>query len=159
MADKNDLKLDNILSLNQNFRQHVDQPTRENQILDVIITNLGTYYQIPTVEPPLEVDDDKIGAPSDHRMVVMSPLNNFQNKKGRLKKTIEFRPLTNDGRNAMGAALDDIDWTFIEDIESASDQMESFQRLLYQVFDQCFPTKRRTFFSETQPFLQKNWRN
>ena len=55
MADKNDLKLDSILSLNQDFKQLVDQPTRENppQILDVIVTNLGKYYQIPTVEPPL----------------------------------------------------------------------------------------------------------
>ena len=53
----------------------------------------------------------------------------------------------------MGTALDDTDWAFIEDIKSASDQMESFQRLLYEIFDQCFPTKRRTFFSESQPFF------
>ena len=65
MADKNDLKLDNIMSLNKDFKQHVDQPTRDKppQILDVIVTNLWKYYQVPTVEPPLEVDDDKVGAP------------------------------------------------------------------------------------------------
>ena len=46
MADKNELKLDNILSLNPDFRQLVDQPTRNNppQVLDVIVTNLGKYY-------------------------------------------------------------------------------------------------------------------
>ena len=160
MADKNDLKLDSIMSLNKDFKQHVDQPTRDNppQILDVIVTNLGKFYQVPTVEPPLEVDEDKVGAPSDHKMVVMSPLTNFQNKKGRSKRTIEFRPLTDDGYKAMGSALDYVDWGFIEGIDSASDQMNSFQRHLFEIFDQCFPSKRRTFFSENQPFLQKNWR-
>ena len=83
----------------------------------------------------------------------MSPLNHFQNKRGRSKRTVEFRPLTDDGFKAMGAALDDTDWAFIEDIKSASDKMESFQRLLYQIFDQCFPTKIRTFFSKNQPFF------
>ena len=53
----------------------------------------------------------------------------------------------------MGTLLDDMNWTFIEDIESASDQMQSFQGLLFQIFDQCFPLKRRTFFSENQPIF------
>ena len=64
-------------------------------------------------------------------MVVMSPLNNFQNKKGRSKRTIEFRPLTDDGYREMSSALECVDWSFIEDIESAIDQMEAFQRHLF----------------------------
>ena len=155
MADKNELRLDNILALNPSLKQTVDQPTRLNppQILDVIITNLSKYYNIPTVEPPLDVDDDKVGSASDHQMVVMTPLNNFQNKKGRAKKTIEFRPLTDNGFEAMGSELDTFDWNVIENIESANEKMEFFQTSLYQMFDSCFPRKRRTFFSETQPFF------
>ena len=155
MADKNEMRLDNILSLNPDFKQLVDQPTRENpaQILDIIVTDLGKYYQIPTVEPPLEVDDDKVGSPSDHLMVVMTPLSNFQNKRGRIKKTIEFRPLTDDGYNAMGSALHNTDWGFLGDIESASDQMKTFQTRMFKIFDECFPPKKRTFFSENQPFF------
>ena len=155
MADKNEMRLDNILTLNPDFKQLVDQPTRDNpaQILDIIVSNLGQYYQIPTVEPPLEVDDDKVGSPSDHLMVVMTPLNNFQNKRGRIKKTIEYRPLTDDGYKAMGSALHDTDWVFLEDIASASDQMETFQSYMFKIFDKCFPPKKRTFFSENQPFF------
>ena len=53
----------------------------------------------------------------------------------------------------MGSALDCVDWSFIERIESASDQMGAFQRHLFGIFDQCFPSKKRTFFSENQPFF------
>ena len=79
-------------------------------------------------------------------MVVMSPLSQFQNKRGRSKRTVELRHLTDDGYNAMASALDNVDWSFIEEFESASDQMGSFQRQLFKMFDQCFPYKRRTFF-------------
>ena len=98
-------------------------------------------------------DDDMDGSPSDHLMVVMTPLSNFQDKRGRIKKTIEYRPLTDDGYNAMGSALHDTDWSFLENIVSASDQMETFQTYLFKIFDRCFPSKKRTFFCENQPFF------
>ena len=87
-GDRNDLKIDAILSLNQNFKQCVDKPTRLSppSIIDVIITDLHKFYQVPSCEPPLDVDSDKIGSPSDHLMVVMTPLNAVNNKKLRNKK-------------------------------------------------------------------------
>ena len=99
------------------------------------------------------MDDDKVGSASDHQMVVMTPLNNFQNKKGRAKETVDFRPFTENGFRAMGSELDSFDWSVIVNIETASGKMEFFQKSLYQMFDSCFPRKRRTFFSETQPFF------
>ena len=106
-GDKNGFKLDNILSLCPDFKQLVDQPTRLDppRILDVIITNLSKYYYIPTVEDPLEPDSDMDGSPSDHLMVVLSPKTNFQNKRGRVVKIIEFRPLSDDGFSAMSEVL------------------------------------------------------
>ena len=59
-------------------------------------------------------------------MVVMTPLNNFQNKKGRAKETVEFRPFTDNSFGAMGSELDSFDWSVIENIESASEKMEFF---------------------------------
>ena len=81
-ADKNDLKLDSILALNQNFKQCVKSPTRLSSpaILDIIVTDLCSYYQDPVCEKPLDVDPDKIGSPSDHLMVAMEPINAFNNK-------------------------------------------------------------------------------
>ena len=82
-GDRNELKIDAILNLNQHFKQCVNLPTRLSPpvTIDVIITDLHTFYQSPTCEPSLDVDPDKIGSPSDHLMVVMSPLNAVNNKK------------------------------------------------------------------------------
>ena len=53
-ADKNDLKIDAILNLNQNLRQCVDVPTRCDPpaIIDILITDLHFYYQKPVCESP-----------------------------------------------------------------------------------------------------------
>ena len=69
-ADINDTKIEPILHLNSNFKQVVTKPTRLDKTLDVIISDLGIYYQTPTVEPPLNVDEDKTGVPSDHQLVI-----------------------------------------------------------------------------------------
>ena len=60
-GDKNELKVDAILSLNQQLKQCVDMPTRLSPpaVIDVIITDLHEFYQSPSCEPPLEVDADK----------------------------------------------------------------------------------------------------
>ena len=73
--DHEDLKIDSILALNQNFKQCVKSPTRLNPpaILDIIVTDLFGYYQDPVCEKPLDVDSDKLGSSSDHLMVVMEP--------------------------------------------------------------------------------------
>ena len=81
-GDTNDLKLESILNLNSQFKQVVVNPTRLQPpaILDPIITDLHIYYQTPSVEGALEVDDDKEGANSDHLMVKMLPKNPINNK-------------------------------------------------------------------------------
>ena len=154
-GDKNEMKVDQILNLNSNFKQCVDQPTRLNPpaMLDPIITDLHKYYQRPICENPLEVDLDKSGSPSDHLMVIMTPLNNVNSIKGRQKKKIEFRPLNDEGFGNMKQILEEVKWDFIESESSVDQQMECFQNLLYKIFDISFPVKSKTIFNETEPFF------
>ena len=63
------------------------------------------FYQSPSCEPPLEVDADKIGAQSDHLMVLMRPLNAVNNKKIRNKKTVQFRAFTDEAYVRMESYL------------------------------------------------------
>ena len=53
----------------------------------------------------------------------------------------------------MTSVLDTWDWSYLEDLTSANDQMESFQDNLYQIFDKCFPIKRRKVFTESEPWF------
>ena len=77
-ADSNDLKLDDILNLSPKLKQVVNKPTHHDKILDPIITDLHTFYQDPTIEEPLDADTDA-GEASDHKMVLMVPLNTVDN--------------------------------------------------------------------------------
>ena len=101
-GDTNELKLDAILSLSPNFRQVVTTPTRKDKILDPIITTLGKFYQGPVCLPPLDNDPDKSGAPSDHMIVLMKPIDSISNNPARKLKIVKYRPLTESGIRNMG---------------------------------------------------------
>ena len=154
-GDKNDMSIDSILSLRPDFKQCVEDPTRLSPpaILDVIITDLGKFYRKPVCEPALEVDEDKEGTDSDHLMVLMQPLDNFNNKKGSLKKQVQYRPLNDAGYSAMENNLNEYDWSFLYDIQSSDEQMLTFHNQLYEMFNESFPMKSKTFFSQTEPWF------
>ena len=151
-ADINDLKIEPILQLKNNFKQCVLQPTRQDKTLDVIISDLGPWYQCPTVEPPLDVDQDKAGSPSDHSMVVWSPLDSFENKKTKETKTVQFRPLKEIGFQIMEHELNKIDWSAMNNLESADDKAKYFHETLYGLYVQSFPMKSRTFSNDCEPW-------
>ena len=154
-GDVNDLKIEPILHLNGNFKQHVNKPTRLNpdKVLDVIISDLGSYYCTPTVEPALQVDDDKIGSPSDHLLVLWCPLDNFHNKKTREEKKIKFRPLTDGGFQLMQKELEEINWEFLDNMESSDDQASCFHSVLFESFDRCFKLKTKTVTNDSEPYF------
>ena len=153
-GDKNELNISDVLNLSPELKQCVDQPTRLTPpaVIDVVITDLHPWYQRPVCEAALDVDEDAVGAPSDHLMVVMQPVSNFHNKKNRLKKHVEYRPLNELGYNTMGERLKCYSWDNVKSIKAASDQMETFQNELFNMFTESFPLKSKTFFTETQPF-------
>ena len=89
-GDTNDLKLGPILDLSSKLKQCVQQPTRLNppRMIDPIITTLSDYYQLPQCMPPLDADHDLDGKPSDHLMVVMSPVSVITNRPARITRTV-----------------------------------------------------------------------
>ncbi len=59
LGDFNDLEI-RTLSISQNLKQVVDQPTRESAILDLILTNLHNLYDRPNILAPLGSSDHNI---------------------------------------------------------------------------------------------------
>ena len=82
-CDRNDLPIDAVISADPSLRQIVRVPTRDQNILDVIYTNLGPFYNDPVTVPSLCPDITDDGAPSDHLGVECVP-----NKTG-------FQPTSN----------------------------------------------------------------
>ena len=72
-GDKNDLQTNLLLGIHPNLRQIVTKATHKNSILDVIITDIGHYYNEPFLRPPLHPDIPGHGVPSDHLLVHVAP--------------------------------------------------------------------------------------
>ena len=76
-GDKNQFPLAPLLAAFPNSRQLVTQISdkKSGKIYDVLITNMGQFYQIPYTCPLVQVDEPSSGAvPSDHDCAVAEQL-------------------------------------------------------------------------------------
>ena len=150
-GDTNDLRLDPILALSPNLKQCVQNFTRQNppRILDPIITTMSKYYQIPKVVPPLDPDPEKRGKPSDHMMVIFTPINNIENKCVKRSKEIIFRPINTEGVNKMRTWLISENWHQVLKQPCANLKADISQNILVSKFNEYFPEKRKAITSKT----------
>ena len=77
LGDFNTQDITDMLA-NHNLKQIVQKPTRDKNILDLILTNLSEHYSEPLVSAHL--------GSSDHGSVHWSPLSNAQLSLERVKK-------------------------------------------------------------------------
>ena len=75
-GDRNSVDIGALLQVDRSLRQVVKKPTRGYKILDVILTNLYQYYDVPEIVPPIPPDVPGKGAPSDHLGVIATPHTN-----------------------------------------------------------------------------------
>ena len=158
-GDTNELKLNSILNLSSNLVQVVTKPTRidpttgAEAILDPVITTLSQYYQEPLCLDPLDSDPDKDGKKSDHRIVLMKPINIIDNKSARITKEIRVRPLPESGIQKMRSWLMEESWENVFSTESAHQKAAIFQNMLMQKFEEIFPEKIRKISSVDEPWM------
>ena len=116
------------------------------------MTNLAKWYSVPKCMDALDVDHDKSGAPSDHLMVVYTPLNNVENKRGTKKRKITFRPYTDVGFELMQHELENQSWDFLINEIDVNKQLETFHDIVLSIRDSSFPEKTRVVTSQNQPW-------
>ena len=150
-GDSNCLRLDPILNLSAQLKQIVDKPTRGNAILDPVITDLHPFYQKPLIEAPLQSDTEN-GEDSDHKIVLVKPLNNIENKIVIDKKTVEVRNYSEKNFASMDTALGEVDWAFLSQCLSVDIKMKQFQDSLFNIFETSFPPKKKTLLSRNEPY-------
>ena len=76
-GDCNDLLVGQITALDPAFRHIVANPTRKDKILHISVTDLHSYYEVPLIIPPVQLDDGALGVPSDHSGVFVCPLRHI----------------------------------------------------------------------------------
>ena len=125
------------------------------RILDPIITSLSNFYQVPQCLPPLDPDPDSNGKPSDHKMVVMTPISLMNNLTGRTKRIVTFRPFSDQGQNKMKDWVSEQNWNDIFNQNCAHKKAENLQNLLVSKYEEFFPPKNKVIKSDDQPYYNE----
>ena len=140
-GDLNRLKIEPILDSYGALKQVISTGTRKGATLENIITDLHSFYHPPTTLTPLQVDEGKKGADSDHQVVVFAPTSNTNFMKQRLKKTIITRPLPNSGYISFGQDIIKHPWDEVLLTKDMNSKVNNFHQTIRTKLDKHFPTK------------------
>ena len=115
-GDCNDMDLSSLISIDPSLRQIVLKPTRGQKILDVIVTNLGPFYQEPCIIPAILPDNSGHGAPSDHYGVCATPISPHEVTINRTKITKLVRPIPDSLITNFDTLLVNKDFQFLHNL-------------------------------------------
>ena len=110
MGDFNRLDLEPILS--NLLIQIVNQPTRNDAILDKIITNLANSYHPVEIAPPIGL--------SDHHCVIMKPKNPPPRDNSTCKRVV--RPMKDSDVREFGLWISEHDWSEVRNASSSNEK-------------------------------------
>ena len=153
-GDTNRLNIDPVLNLGP-FQQIVTKPTRMDPpaILDTVLTTLASFYQEPVCLPPLDADHDKAGCASDHKIVLVKPIDKFSTESAVNSRLVKMRPITGSGVQKLKDWFIDQNWTEVYQEESAHKKASVFQTLLLDALNKFLPEKMNKFRSDDQVWM------
>ena len=108
---------------------------------------------------PLDADPDTNGKKSDHRIVVIKPINVINNKCLRQTREIKVRPFPQSGITRMREWFIDYQWNEVFEVNSAHEKAKTFQNTLIKKLDEFFPEKIRKIASDDSPWMTNKLKN
>ena len=144
LGDFNNLDISDLLC-HHNLTQIVDTPTREGNILDLIVTKLEALYSKPVIIAPL--------GSSDHNIVKCSAKTNVLRTDNKtIKKNIRSFPTS--ARAAFGRWCCSREWfSDAESKNSATALASSFTNELNSAVDRLFPSKVIRIHNSDKPWM------
>ena len=141
--------------MSPDLHQAVKVVTRRNPdaTLDVIITNIQSFYHPPTTLEPLDNDENVNGKPSDHLIVKMVPLSSQNPNLIKRYKVIKYRPFPDSAIREMGQWIQSQTWKEIYDIQSPDLKAEKFEELLMLKVNLLFPEKTIKLSENDKPWV------
>ena len=152
-GDKNSLDETNILALNNNFQQIVSQNTRKGKILTILITDLKSYYHVPQVIPPVPVDVQGQGVPSDHDGVLAVPITTSDSQRVAQSRKVKVRPLPDTLMRQFGNIIVDQSWSFLAPNMSSTQMVAAFEKHSSSLIENIFPEKTVTISEWDKPYM------
>ena len=140
-GDKNDLDIKHLLGISSSFRQIVNKPTYKNSVLDVLVTDIGHFYNDPVIRPPIAPDVEGQGVPSDHNIVLVKTICDSSASVTRSTITKTSRPLTTDAKQKIAKWIQNESWCSVSECSSVSLMVEKFCSLVSEKIDELCPAK------------------
>lgn len=115
--------------LSNNFIQNVSEPTRGNNILDLILTNQKNL-----------LNDIKVGEPfstSDHNQILLNLATSFKSEKMNIKK----RNFSLKNLLKLRAHLFNVKWSHLDSFFSINDKYNGFLSIINSLTNLCIPIK------------------
>ena len=157
-GDRNSIEICNLLQIHPSLKQTVNSSTRGNKILDVILTNLYSYYNEPEIVPAISPDVQGRGVPSDHNGVVFTPHTSTTqtSKKPKIRK--EIRPIPESLLFAFGEKLTKCDFSSVYTQTNSTQMVSKFQDIMDKMVSDTFPCKTITIFADDKPWFNEELR-
>ena len=154
----NNIELGALLQIDPSLRQVVNNPTRGCKLLDVILTNLHTYYNVPVIVPPIPPDVEGKGAPSDHCGIVATPHSNstIPHISSKIKKLI--RPIPESLLPSFEKKLSSTDFSQICTEENSTKMVQKYQEIINELVTEIFPLKSINISSQDQAWFNEDLR-
>jgi hypothetical protein len=140
-GDFNRLDVTPILDSYGALKQIISIPTRNGATLELLLTDLHPFYHPPTTLPPLQVDDDKAGADSDHDVVLMAPSQSSHYAVERTRKTISTRPIPESKIEEFGQEITNHGWDEVYMARNIDEKVDNFHQYIRYLLDKYFPEK------------------
>ena len=148
-GDFNNKDVSTILADHPDMRVLDSPPTRNNQVLDMCITNFDPSGCDVSVGDPLVSD---MGIPSDHEAMICRATS--ERRHIFKKRRIWVRKYTERGERNFGALLAAFDWRDIHTLE-ANAAVEYMDSVLSEMYDECFPRKSFVVKSTDKPWVNR----
>ena len=157
-GDRNHIEIPTFLALDPALDQIVTEPTYGNKTLDIICTNLASYYNPADILPPLSPDNPLLAAPSDHNGAGIIPLINVARSRTRNKIVKMIRPLPESLLSDYQSKLSSVNFSSLESMDS-DDAIASFEEKSIGLFHAIFPEKKITIYDSDKRWFNEELRN
>ena len=148
-GDFNQLKVNRLLNQFQ-CKQMVNVSTRADKTLDLIITNLYSFYAKDSVEkhPPFGL--------SDHNVVILNPKNRCDKSDSR--KVVISRDMRPSKKNELRRYLTSCNWSILNHLETCEEKLELFTDIINLGINILMPKRSITLHVNDPPWITANFK-
>ena len=125
------------------LKQVVKIPTRGNNTLDKILTNMHKLYKEPSSLPAL--------AGSDHMSILWEPQG--QQPTNRATATQYTRRFPDSGIREFGRWITQQDWQEVLNTQGTNEKCDLFYDMIWEKIDEIFPLKKRRNHPNDKPWM------